>query len=380
MKRARVFALAGRLLRQLARDRRAAALILLVPMLIMSLLTVLLNTTARPARVSVAATGVASLFIDGIERRPNATPAQPTGLTVVALPDDAAPADAVRRGLVDAALVFPRTFVEDRASGENSRLLLYVDGADPLRTAEIFSAFRTAVPDSLAGLPTLLPENCDASCAAAIPKGPPAIEVVKLSGRGLTKTMDFFTPALPPFFALFFVFLLSGLTFLRERVSGTAERLLASPLQRAELVAGYALGFLPAAFVQASVVILFGRYALGGPWGGWPAVAAIFLLTIVAECLGVFVSAFARTEFQVIQFIPLVVLPQLLLCGLIWPVAGMPPWLKPLAYALPLTYATSLLQGIWNGDGWSAHMGDVAALAVLFFVFTAISAKVFRWE
>jgi ABC-2 type transport system permease protein len=50
------------------------------------------------------------------------------------------------------------------------------------------------------------------------------------------------------------------------------------------------------------------------------------------------------------------------------------------ARALPLTYATSLLQGIWNGDGWSAHMGDVAALAVLFFVFTAISAKVFRWE
>ncbi|MCZ7581963.1 MAG: ABC transporter permease [Deltaproteobacteria bacterium] len=135
------------------------------------------------------------------------------------------------------------------------------------------------------------------------------MDLVKVFGESIEEEMDFFTPVLPPFFAFFFVFILSGLTFLRERVDGTAERVLASPLHRGELVLGYVLGFLPAALLQATVVILFARFALGGPWGGWPVVLTVLLLTLVAECVGVFVSAFARSEFQVFQFIPVIILP-----------------------------------------------------------------------
>jgi len=72
--------------------------------------------------------------------------------------------------------------------------------------------------------------------------------------------------------------------------------------------------------------------------------------------------------------------PMLGVSGLFVPVASLPPVLQAVAHALPLTYAVSLLRGIWHGDGWSAHIGDVAALTVMFLLFTAVSAKVFRWE
>jgi ABC-2 type transport system permease protein len=70
----------------------------------------------------------------------------------------------------------------------------------------------------------------------------------------------------------------------------------------------------------------------------------------------------------------------LALCGLFVPIAALPPLLRQVAHVLPVTYAVSLLEGIWRGDGWSAHLGDVAGLVIIFAVCTAISSKIFRWE
>jgi ABC-2 type transport system permease protein len=375
----RVFALAGRLLLQIIRDRRAAILIIFVPILIMSLVTVLLRTSEKPIRVAVTASGTVDLFISDIESRLEKPVGGQDALTIVPLPDGTNPKDAVISGLVDAVLVFPRLFVEERATGLNSKLNLIIDGSDPTRSAEIFSALRKAVPNSLASLPVLLAEECDPHCADTIPKAPPDIEVNQIFGEHIHETMDYFTPVLPPFFVLFFVFLLSGLTFLRERVSGTAERILASPLRRTELVTGYVIGFLPAAFIQAALVILFAKYALGGPWGGLPVIAAILLLTLVAECLGVFISAYARTEFQMVQFIPIFILPQLLLSGLIWPIAGMPAWLKPLVYCLPLTYAVHAIREVSIKGYPFVHVWyDFAALTAFLVVTLALASRSIR--
>ncbi len=187
--------------------------------------------------------------------------------------------------------------------------------------------------------------------------------------------MDFFTPVLPPFFVFFFVFVLSGLSFLRERLNGTAERILASPLNRSELVSGYILGFFPAAMVQAAVVMLFARYVLSGLWGGWIAVIVVFLLCLVAECLGVFISAFARSEFQVLQFIPLVILPQVLLCGIIWPIDTFPDWLRITAYCFPLTYAVEAIRDVAiRGFGILDVWQDLAMLIAFTILGTTLAA------
>jgi ABC-2 type transport system permease protein len=359
----RISAVAVRLMRQLIRDKRACALMIFAPLLVMTLLAFLLRGEQQAPRVTVVATGTISIFITELERLLEEPDEESSGFELVDLPEGITPKEAIRQGIVDAAIVFPRTFLEDRATGKRSQVDLWVEGADPMRSAEIYSRLRKALPDSLSGLPIFLPADCDDHCAETIPDGPPNIEMFKLFGEDIEQ-MDFFTPVLPPFFVFFFVFIISGLTFLRERIGGTAERILASPLTRAELVSGYVIGFLPAALVQATIVILFARYGLGGPWGGLAAIVAVLLMALVAECLGVFVSAFARSEFQVFQFIPIVVLPQILLCGIIWPIDGLQTWLRVISYCMPLTYAVEAIRdAAIRGAGLVGVWPDLVVLA-----------------
>jgi ABC-2 type transport system permease protein len=380
MNPARALAVAGRIVRQFVRDKRACALVLVAPLLIMSLFWVLLDTSNKVPRIALQARGLAALFIGELEERLMEPPEdEDDELEVVAIPDGMSADDAIRQGLADAVLVFPPDFVEQRAVGKRSKLALHVEGADPMRAASVLSRLRKAVPDSVGDLPRLLPVDCPDHCADAIPEAPPEIDQVKLYGSEIDDTMDYFIPVLPPFFAFFFVFVLSGMTFLRERIGGTAERLLASPLTRSELVAGYVLGFLPAAFVQATVVILFARYALGGPWGGAAAVIAVFLLALVAECLGVFVSAFARSEFQVMQFIPIIVLPQILLSGMIWPIADFPRWLAVIARCLPVTYAVDAIRdSAIRQLGFEAVWPSMAALVGFFLAGLVLASSTVR--
>ena len=143
------------------------------------------------------------------------------------------------------------------------------------------------------------------------------------------------------FFPLTTVFLVTSIALLRERVTGTLERLLTSPLGRLELLGGYALSFGLLAAAQAIIVCALTLGPLGlrvqGP---------VPLLVVLAVCvavlgtgLGLLASAFARTEFQVVQFFPLVILPQLLLCGLLVARDRMPSVLHAISDALPLSYA-----------------------------------------
>jgi len=375
----RILAIAARLMKQLSRDRRAIALVFLAPLMVMTLLAVLLGLEESPPRIAIQVSGLVSIYVDRFEEVLENPEEEDDRFEVVYLPDGMSAREAIAADLADAVMVFSPTFVEDRASGRRSRLDLFVEGADPMRTAAILSRFRKATPDAVTGFPKLLPADCGVHCAETIPDAPPEVELTRLYGDDLDKNMDFFTPVLPAFFVFFFVFLLSGLTFLRERVSGTAERLLASPVGKAELVTGYVLGFLPPALLQASVVVAFARFALGGPWGGATAVLAMVLLALVAECTGVFVSAFAKSEFQVFQFIPIVLLPQLLVCGLIWPVSDFPPWLEPLAWAFPLTYAMdairdSAIRQMGLADTWP----QLAAIALFAIAATAAASASIR--
>lgn len=375
----RSLAIAARLLQQLIHDRRALALVLVAPVLIMGLLAIVLEDDGAPPTLAVYATGTTALFVRDIEDNLRDVEDPDDRLEIVILDDGVSPEDAVRRGLVDAVMAFPPDFIEQRVSGESAQVDLHLDGSDPMATADIAARLRASLSDALTGLPKLLPADCAAHCGDTIPDRQPEVEIERLYGDDIDDAVDFFVPVLPPFFVFFFVFLLSGMAFLRERTSGTAERLLASPLTRGELVLGYVLGYLPAALVQAIITIGFARWALGGPWGGWPVIVAVLLLALAAECLGVFISAFARTEFQVVQFIPLVILPQLLLAGIFWPISDFPRWLQPFAHAMPLSWAVNAVRdAAIRRLPASATLGDLGLLLLFAVVSVGLAALTVR--
>jgi ABC-2 type transport system permease protein len=161
------------------------------------------------------------------------------------------------------------------------------------------------------------------------------------------------------------MFLITSITVLRERTSGTLERLLAMPLEKLDILAGYALAFALLAAAQAATVSAVAFGVLGLDVTG-PA-SAVLALAIANALLGVslrlLVSAIATTEFQATEFIPAFILPQILLCGLLVPRDHMAPALQTLADALPLTYTFDALDRVARGDGLSGRLTiDVAVM------------------
>jgi ABC-2 type transport system permease protein len=154
-------------------------------------------------------------------------------------------------------------------------------------------------------------------------------------------------------FPLITMFLVTSIATLRERTSGTLERLLSMPLAKADLLAGYALAFGAVAIVQAALATGLSFAALGLDVTGSPwlllvgSLAAAFLGT----ALGLFVSAFASSEFQAVQFLPAVLLPQILLCGLLVPRADMQPVLSGLSDVLPMSYASDAMSQVVQHSG-----------------------------
>lgn len=166
-----------------------------------------------------------------------------------------------------------------------------------------------------------------------------------------------------PFISMFVV---TSVTMLRERTSGTLERLMSLPLRKVDLLGGYAVAFALAAVLQALAVsaLAFGALGLhvGGPRAG--VVALAVGNATLGMALGLFVSAFARTEFQAVQFLPAIVFPQLLLCGLLVSRSDMAHWLRALSDALPLTYAYDALARVAaDGPYGSWFAADVAVTA-----------------
>ncbi len=155
-------------------------------------------------------------------------------------------------------------------------------------------------------------------------------------------------PGLIGAFALFFVFLLTGVSFLRERSQGTLERLLTTPVGRADILAGYLLGFLLFAGIQSLVILLCTIFALQVDYEGslWQIFVLLVVVTIVAVNLGIFISTFARNEFQVVQFIPIILLPQIFLSGPVLPFEQLPGYFQAIGRVLPLTYAVEGLKAL----------------------------------
>ena len=193
--------------------------------------------------------------------------------------------------------------------------------------------------------------------------------------------LDLVAPALMAVFSMFFTFILTGVSFLRERSQGTLERLLTTSVSRADILAGYLLGFLLFASIQSVAILLFTTFALQVNYEGdfWQILVLLMVLTIVAVNLGIFTSTFARNEFQVVQFIPIILAPQIFLSGVILPVEQMPSYFQVIARVLPLRYAIDGLRGIMLEGQALVDLGlELAVLAAFAIILLSLAAITVR--
>jgi ABC-2 type transport system permease protein len=177
----------------------------------------------------------------------------------------------------------------------------------------------------------------------------------------------------PPLLALFpfiVMFLVTSVTTLRERSSGTLERLLSMPTGKADLLLGYALAFGLVALVQAAVAVGLTVGLLGLDVTGpvWMLTVVAVLDAVLGTTLGLFVSAFAETEFQAVQFMPALVLPQVLLCGLFVTRDALPSVLEAVSDVLPLSYAVEAMQRVQVDADITADLTGDLGVVVLFIV------------
>jgi ABC-2 type transport system permease protein len=252
---------------------------------------------------------------------------------------------------LDAVLIFPEGYSRDLLSGSSASLEIVLEGSDAGQNERFPILISSLLSKSARGDRDISPQI--------------SINIRYIYAGEDYDLLDSFAPVYIAFFAFFFVFLLTGVSFLRERTQGTMERLLATPIARAEIVLGYMIGFGLFALIQSAVILFFTIFVVGIQHSGNLALVFLLLgiLSIGAVNLGIFFSTYARTELQVIQFIPIVIIPQILLSGIIVPVEDLPQLLQAGAKLMPLTYANAAMIDVMiRGFGFAEVAGDLAIL------------------
>jgi ABC-2 type transport system permease protein len=177
------------------------------------------------------------------------------------------------------------------------------------------------------------------------------------------------------------MFLVTSIAMLRERTSGTLERLMTMPLAKIDLLAGYGIAFALLAAIQGLVTSAVAFAFLGLDSAGAPGLIVLLAVidAVLGSSLGLLASAFAATEFQAVQFMPAFVLPQILLCGLLIPREQMSDWLEAVASVLPLTFAFDALDAVSvDGADLSGVTDEIAVLAGMIAVAIALAALTLR--
>ena len=166
------------------------------------------------------------------------------------------------------------------------------------------------------------------------------------------------------------------------REGGILKRLRATPLRPQTILTAHVIVKLMLTAATLALMVLSGKryYPVGAHVPLFSFTIALLISTLSILSIGFLIASIVPTARFAQPIGAVLLYPMIAVSGLFVPLESLPPVLHGVARVLPLTYAVPLLQGIWNGDAWSAHIGDLVALAAVFFVFTALSAKVFRWE
>lgn len=177
------------------------------------------------------------------------------------------------------------------------------------------------------------------------------------------------------------MFLVTAIAMQRERSSGTLERLMTTPLSKASLIGGYGAAFSIAAAIQALVAcaVSFGLLGLDSAGGVWLVILVAMINAVLGVALGLLASAFARTEFQAVQFMPVVVAPQIFLCGLLVPRGQLPGWLEAISNVLPLSYSVDALNQVAANQNPTGQMWrDLLVVAAFAAVALGLGAATLR--
>src|SRR4051812_11499000 len=187
-------------------------------------------------------------------------------------------------------------------------------------------------------------------------------------------------PALLALIPFIIMFLVTSVTTLRERTSGTLERLLAMPMGKLDFLLGYAVAFGLLAAVQSALAVVLCVWVLDLSIVGsaWLLMVVAVVDAVLGTALGLFVSAFARTEFQAVQFMPALVIPQILLCGLLLPREALPRVLEAISDVLPLSYAVDAMTHVANSAGTSDVWSNVLIVAAFALAGLALGALTLR--
>lgn len=375
----RTLALALRIVRQFVRDRRTMALLFVAPLVIMTILNFILNNSGTtnltigivaPDGVgSAQVTSVISTALDKIK-----------GVKVISLRSEQVDS-TLKAGDADAAIIFPPDFVTTIVSGGQPHITLRLEGSNPGAAEQV----KQVVQLSIASIASAVQSQRSAGAGALTTAATPVkLDTTYLYGGPQYTPTDALAPLFVGLFAFFFVFLLASVAFLRERSQGTLERVLVSPLSRTELTMGYVLGFTIFATIQSAVILAFVIYVLQVHYAGnlWLLFLVTLALTIGGVNMGIFASAFARNELQVIQFIPLLLVPQILLGGIFFPVKTLPVVLHQFAYVMPLTWANFalrdvMLKGLGLADIWP-DLVFLVGFATLMVIGAALSLRLER--
>jgi len=377
MSRRRVVALFRRVVSEIRRDRPSLALLFIAPIVITGLVTFILRESQAP-QVTAVVVNLAGTRGQLVGSALGAA-LREGGATVSDIADEA----AARVAIGDTAASVGIVIGTDAATGSSLTITAITNGLDPSGEASQVSAVGRAMV-----------------AAASIASGAavPVVRHTTVYGTPTNDPITTFAPAIVGFFAYFFVYILTGVSFLRERTGGTLERLLATPVTRGEVVIGYTLGFGLFATIQVAVLMLWALGSLNVPaFGPLPsfsiglgvavngspllAFLVVLLLAVGAVSLGIFLSTFARTELQIIQFIPIVLAPQFLLSGVLFPVSSLPSILQPVVAIMPLNYAVDGLRQVFirGADlGVPALQLDLVVLAVVAAFFATIAALTIR--
>lgn len=195
-----------------------------------------------------------------------------------------------------------------------------------------------------------------------------------------TTDFDRLGSSLLALFPFVVMFLVTSVTTLRERTSGTLERLLAMPMGKGDLLGGYACTFGAVAAVQSGLAVSLSVWVLGLEVAGSPALLALVAVVdaVLGTALGLFVSAFARTEFQAVQLMPALVMPQVLLCGLFLPRAELPGPLEAVSSVLPLSFAVDAMQEVAAGSGLDGAATELLVMSAFVVGALALGAATLR--
>ncbi|HET7237039.1 MAG TPA: ABC transporter permease [Actinomycetota bacterium] len=357
----RIFAIAGRILRQFRHDPRTVALILVVPILVMALVGYLVGDAGKePLPVAfVNADAPVAEGAPSIGSTLGAALALQTGIQAQPIQDPREAERRVRDGDAAGAILVPDGTSAAIIAGEPAQIRVIVGGIEPGLDDRVVGAVRLAMA-----------EVASAAAAAGVATPQVSVERVPVAGGTDLSTLDYYAPALVVVFGFLFTFMLTSVAFLRERSSGTLERLMASPASRLDLLLGYLLGFIGFAMVQALVILGYAVWILGVHIAGppWLVLLTLLILVVGVVNLGIALSFYARNELQAVQFIPLIFVPQIFLGGLFWPVQMLWTPLRLLSQVFPVTHAVVTLREVMVGGANVAEVAErllaLAAFAV----------------